>query len=456
MKDQRNAIDFGKMNIPELFISLFVPTLLGMLAGSLLNLADGIFVGRGVGSDALAAVNVAAPVFMISTGISLMLGSGASVVAAIHLGKGDVKAADINITQAFTVALAVIIPVVALIVAFPDTVCRLFGGSDRLAPYVKDYLTYASVSIVMTSILLIGIFIIRLDGSPKFGMAANIIGAALNIFLDWLMVFPLGMGVKGAALASSISTLIGSGMVIWYFCGHTKRLSLYKPKFSRTAIMLTMRNCWYMVKLGFSTFVSETAISCMMIAGNFMFMSRLHEDGVAAYGIACYLFPLILMFGNAIAQSALPIISYNKGIGDSQRIRKTIRLCLTVAFVTGTLMSAAGMIFCPQVVSLFQDKSMASYRIAVDGFPYMSTAFLFFTLNIVIIGCYQSLERYKPATVFMVLRGYVLMTASFIILPNLIGDIGQWHAVPLSEVTTFVLICVYEAAAAKKNRRALS
>jgi Na+-driven multidrug efflux pump len=83
MKDQRNAIDFGKMNIPKLFITLFVPTLLGMLAGALLNLADGIFVGRGVGSDALAAVNVAAPVFLIASGVALMFGSGASVVAGI-------------------------------------------------------------------------------------------------------------------------------------------------------------------------------------------------------------------------------------------------------------------------------------------------------------------------------------------------------------------------------------
>lgn len=453
MKDQRNAIDFGKMNIPKLFITLFVPTLLGMLAGALLNLADGIFVGRGVGSDALAAVNVAAPVFLIASGVALMFGSGASVVAGINLGKGDVKAADINITQAFTASLSVMIPVVVLIVAFPDFVCRLFGGSEKLAPYVKDYLTYTSVAILMSCVLMVGIFVIRLDGSPKFAMAANIVGAVLNIFLDWLMVFPLGLGVKGAAMASSISTLIGSGMILWYFCGHSKTLKLYKPKFSRTAIYLTLRNCWYMVKLGFSTFVAETSISCLMIAGNYMFMSRLHEDGVAAFSVSCYLLPLIFMFSNAIANSALPIISFNKGIGDFSRIQRTIRLSLLAAVGTGFAMTTVGICFCPSLVSIFIDEGSGAKAIAVNGFPYFATAFVFYIMNIVIIACYQSLEKYKPAIILMMLRGYVLMTLSFVFLPRLVGDVGLWLAVPVSEALTFALILIYTLVSPDSIRR---
>ena len=102
---ERDALDFGRMNIPRLFIKLFVPTLLGLLFGALLNLADGIFVGRGVGSDALAAVNIAAPLFLVATGLALMFGAGVSVVAAIHLSRGNQKAANINVTQALTVSV---------------------------------------------------------------------------------------------------------------------------------------------------------------------------------------------------------------------------------------------------------------------------------------------------------------------------------------------------------------
>jgi len=447
---KRDAIDFGKTSVTRLFVELFVPTFMGLLFGAMLNLADGIFVGRGVGSDALAAVNIAAPVFMIFSGIALMFGAGVSVVAAIHLSRGNVKAANINVTQAFMVSLLLVGILLIFVLAFPRQVNTLFGGSRALEPYVVDYLRYVSAGLLGSVVTLCGLFVIRLDGSPRYAMMVSVVPATLNIGLDWLMVFPLHMGIKGAALATSVAEVVGVVMVVVYMVRFTRTISLYRPKFSSKAMRLTLRNTGYMVRMGFPTFVGETALSCAMIVGNYMFMSRLHEDGVAAFSVACYLFPLVFMFGNAIAQSSLPIISYNHGLNDTQRIRQAFRLSVGTAAVCGLLISLAVIVLAPAVVHLFLGDAQAPTTIAVTGLPLFAIGFVFFSLNIVLIGYFQSLERARTATLFMLLRGYVLVIPCFILLPRFIGNAGLWLAVPLSELLTLLAISVTLLVARRK------
>lgn len=451
MRDNRDALDYGEMRVPRLFRKLFFPTLLGLISSVLLNIADGIFVGRGVGSDALAAINIAAPVFQIATGIALMFGSGVSVVAAVHLSKGNYKAANINVTQAFTVGLLLMGLALAVINVFPRQTAALFGGSDILYPMAHRYLVGVSPCLMFMVVNMVGLFAIRLDGSPNYAMAVNIISALLNIVLDYIFVFPLHWGIFGAAVATSISAFVGTLMVVWYFLRLSQKLRLYRPKFSSTAVKLTARNCGYMLRLGLPTFIAETAISCMMITGNYVFMHYLHEDGVAAFSVACYLFPMIFMFGNAIAQSSLPIVSYNYGLGKTGRIRQTLHLSVGLACGLGLLMSLLGFLFSPQIVNLFIDISSPANAIGKAGMPLFLLTCLPFTLNVVLIGYLQSLERYRPATVFMLLRGFIVIIPSFTLLPVAIGWRGLWLAEPLSETITLAVLLFYLAWANKRR-----
>lgn len=452
MKDKRDALDYGEMRIPKLFRKLFFPTLLGLVSSVLLNLADGIFVGRGVGSDALAAINIVAPMFQIATGIALMLGSGMSIVAAVHLSKNNVKAANINMTQAFTVGILMMGIIVTLSTLFPHQTAALFGGSERLYPLAHDYIIGIGPCLIFMTINMIGLFAIRLDGSPNYAMAVNTVGAGFNILLDWVFVFPLKMGIAGAAIATSISAGIGTIMVIWYFARKNKILALYKPKFSRTAIGLTIRNCGYMLKLGFPTFIAETAISCMIITGNYVFMRHIGEDGVAAFSVACYLFPMIFMFGNAIAQSSLPIVSYNYGLHNDGRIRETFKLSVLLATGLGILMSIFGFVFAEGIVNLFLDKASPANQIGVKGIPLFLLTCLPFTLNVVLIGYLQSLELYLPSTVFMLLRGLIFVVPCFVIFPMIAGEKGLWIAEPISEMATLILLIIYISYRLKKHK----
>ena len=188
---ERDAIDFGSLKVSVLFRRLFIPTLCGMLSISAVTVADGIFVGQGVGSDGIAAVNIYVPLLMVFQGMGLMIGIGCSVVASIHLSQSKIRAARLNVTQAMVFVTAV-----------------------TLLLLVKDYLLWFTPALVFQMWTAVGLFVIRLDGAPKLAMWCSVISALLNVLLDWLFIFPLGWGVMGAAFATAISVSVGGGIAL--------------------------------------------------------------------------------------------------------------------------------------------------------------------------------------------------------------------------------------------------
>lgn len=204
--------------------------------------------------------------------------------------------------------------------------------------------------------------------------------------------------------------------------------------------MLTVRNTWYMVKIGFATFLTELAMSVMMLTGNYMFMSMLREDGVAAFAVACYLFPLVFSTSNAVAQSAQPIISFNYGARYMDRVRKTLRLSVMTAIVCGALITFGLWMGAGTVTSLFLSPDSEAYILAEQGLPLYAVCAVFFAINIAMIGYYQSIEKALPSTVYTLLRGIVLLVPIFILLPRIIGVPGLWLAIPVAEMLTSVII----------------
>lgn len=244
-------------------------------------------------------------------------------------------------------------------------------------------------------------------------------------------------------MATGIAQVFGSLMIGVYLWRYARTIHFYKPKFTVKSIRLTMRNIGYQVKLGIPSMIGELAIACMMLTGNFVFIRYLGEDGVAAFSVACYCFPLIFMIGNAIAQSAQPIVSYNYGAGQQARVTQAFRFSISLAFACGLLMTLGGMTESPRIVSLFLSGATTAANIAQEGLPYFSVAFLFFALNLVCVGYYQSLGCFKTAILLMLLRGLVFVVPAFLVLPRVIGVPGLWLSVSLSEIMTQILILVY-------------
>ena len=274
---ERDKLDFGCGKIGALFRSMFFPTLIGMAFNSALNICDGMFVGHGVGSNALAAINIVAPLFLICTGIGLMFGIGASVIGGIRLAEGNVKSARIVMTQAY-IAGAIIFGIVIIgSLLFTRPLLYMLGCSPVLEELATDYLLWLLPGLIFFYLQCAGMMLIRLDGSPRYAMCVQIVAAVLNIFLDWYMVFPLGMGIKGASMATSISCIVAGIMVVAYFIFFSDKLKFYRLRLSGKSLRLSVRNIGYMAKIGLATFIAELAIGVMMVTGNYMFLAYLSE-----------------------------------------------------------------------------------------------------------------------------------------------------------------------------------
>ena len=192
----RDSIDLASGDLAQLFRRYFIPTLLGMLSSCTLIAIDGIFVGHGVGSNGIAAINIVMPALMIVTGITLMIGAGCSVVASIHISQGKIKVARLNVTQGILFLTIVAASFTAVFMANPESTARILGSSESLLPLVMEYMMWYAPCWTFVGWEIFALFIIRVDGSPKVAMMCNMFSAVLNIFLDWLFIFSAWLGTS--------------------------------------------------------------------------------------------------------------------------------------------------------------------------------------------------------------------------------------------------------------------
>ena len=336
--------------------------------------------------------------------------------------------------------LAIFLLLWGAVMALRRETVMFLGSSERLMPLALEYLDWFVPFLIFSAVLTMGMFFVRVDGAPKYAMVCNITAAVINIVLDYLFILVFEWGMFGAALATSIGYVIGAGLIIYYLCFKGKQIRLTRIKLSRNSMRLTLRNMRYMCRMGFSSFLSEGAIACMMFIGNYVFMAHLGEDGVAAYSIVCYLFPIIFLAFNSVGQSAQPIWSFNYGRGDGERVRAMLRMAMKAA-VGGGIVIAIGLSVCRRViVGMFLSADEAAYGYAVDGLPLFASGMIFCAVNIVLINYLQSIERPVPANAITLLRGYVLLALTFIALPSIMGSAaGMWLAVPAAEVLTCIV-----------------
>lgn len=435
-----NQIDFGSGKVSTLFRQVFVPTLFGMISLSAVTMIDGIFVGHGVGSDGIAAVNICIPLLMVLQGTGLMIGAGCSVLASIDLSQGRVRMARAHLTQAMVFVTIIAVIAILAIMLFPTRMAYILGSSEHLLPLVKDYLIWFAPSLLFQMWTEVSLFSIRLDGAPRLAMWCSITSAVLNAVLDWLFIFPLGMGVMGAALATSICCFVGAMIAVVYMLFHAHKMRLHPIHLRRRGLSFFGHDIAEQCKVGFSTLLNQMTMAMLFFVGNHVFMRYLGDDGVGAFGISCYYMPFVFMIGNAIAQSAQPIISYNFGLGQTSRVREALRVSLETAVVCGILPTLLFMFFPQWLVALFLDTTTPAAQMAIEGFPYYCTGFVFFVLHLAAIGYYQSVERVIPATAFALLRGVVFLVLCFLFLPELLGIKGIWLALPLSEILTACVV----------------
>lgn len=444
-KEKSINLDFANGAVWPLFRKIFYPTLLGMMSMVVLNMADGAFIGHGAGSDSLAAINIAAPIFNLMTGIGIMFGIGASIAASIHLSRGNTDDANRHVSHSFLGSIFFTVLLSALMLSNLDATCRLFGSNEELLPLASSYLRWIAIFMPFQMLGMVGGFIVRLDGSPKYAMCCTLVASCLNIFLDWLFIFPFQWGLEGAAIATSLSFSASALVVLYYVFFKARKLhlcplGLFRGDHKLESARGIARNLGYQMKLGFPAMLGECAISGMIIVGNYIFVEYLGSDGVAAFSVACYCTPVFFMVANAIAEASQPIISYAYGAGNLPRLFSIRKVILNYATVSGLLSMLLLTVGSRLVTGLFLQPEDSAFAICIKGLPLFGISAFFVPVNLTLIGYFQSIEKSALATFFTLLRGFILVIPAFLLMPQFFGVTGIWLAVPVSETLTFAVL----------------
>lgn len=417
------------------FMSYAIPSAIGMLITSLYMVVDGIFVAQGVGEIGVAAVTIVFPLTTAFVCFSLIFGVGAANLISINFGKGDKVQAN-NIFKQSVYSLLVI----GLILCFlglllSDKIVTILGASNEIKPVALEYFNYYILFSIPSLLAMALSILIRNDGSSNLSMISMVLGALTNIILDYIFIFPFGMGLKGAAIATGLGQSVSVLVCMLHFLKKKSNLSLGKVKFNIVDFKEIFR-------IGFPSFFVEICYSIVMYFMNIAIIDSLGSLGVTAYGVVNYLTNLSYMMLLGIGQAVQPLISYHYGTEEFNKCKGYFKIAFITSLIVSLSLVLISIPFGYSFISIFTsspDIAKLSYKILM----YSNVAFVGVGLNIVIITYYQSICLPKYGNVLCLLRGIILIKLFLIILPPLIGDTGIWISMICSEGITVLASIIF-------------
>lgn len=425
-----------KDDVRKLFYRFLIPAVSSAVGVAIYSLVDTIAIGQGVGPEGTAACALLLPVFSIASFIALLCGVGGSVLMSRARGEGNKEKGN-----AYFTAATVLVSVLTLVVwLFGNIFCepfyRLCGADDILLPYTEEYGSWIFAfmpSFIMTSFL--GCFV-RTDGSPRFVMISTLIGGVINIIGDWLFVFPFNMGMKGAAIATVIGSVVQTLLLLGFIFLKKTSLRLVNP-------FEWMPSISKILSTGCSSGVGGLALIVVSFIANNQIMKYSGGSALAVYGVLGTVSALFTSIFSGIGQAVQPIASESFGAGLLDRCWKAEKLGMKSAIIFGAIFSSVSIAFPIEVAGIFMKmtpevEAVTPYIMRVFSLSYVPQAVCVFC------GYYlQSINHPKKATVISLLRGIVLIGMFLMIFPLFLKGNGIWWAIFFAEALTALVCCVY-------------
>ncbi|GMQ65234.1 MATE family efflux transporter [Vallitalea maricola] len=412
-----------------------IPSVVGMMVSALYVVVDGIFVGRGVGASALASINVALPVTTLMIAISMMVTMGGAAVMSIKFGENKHKEGNNIFLQSLFLIVAITGVVSIISVIFPEQIARLLGASDELVKGTADYLRYYMMfGLGFAGSLALSAFI-RNDGNPNLAMIALIAGAITNIILDYLFIFKFGLGIAGAAVASGLGQLSSVFLLMTHFIRKKGKLRLYAPQLKKDELKRIL-------KVGTPEFLNQISPAVCIFAFNQVIIRRLGEIGVAGFSIIGYISVVLLALFMGISQGIQPLISYNYGKGNIEKVNKVFKMGVKTNLISSIVIYSIMLLIGQKVIGVFNSNAEL-IKLTYNALIIYSFSFIIASINIVNITYYQSTENSKTANIISASRGMVFTIIFLLALPSMIGNIGIWISIILGEICTLLLIQLF-------------
>ncbi|MFD2132106.1 MATE family efflux transporter [Pseudogracilibacillus auburnensis] len=418
------------------FFRYLIPSLIGMGLLSVNIMIDGIFVGHGVGSVALASVNIATPMYSVILSIGLLIGVGGGAIYSMALGSGDKEQAQHVFTISIGIVTVVTIIVSGICYLFLENIALFFGANEDTLAYVIDYMKILLIfSLFMVWETTLSVFI-RNDGNPNLAMIGLIVTSLLNIVLNYWMIFILGLEVKGAALATVLSIVIGLLVLSSHFFKKSSQLKFVTVEFK-----------WKEVKqinaIGFPSFLSEVGVGVFIIGYNIVIGYYAGTTGLAAFSVINYLHFFMFLVFIGVGSAIQPMISYYYGANLFDRMRETVQLAEKTAIILGTLFFVGGFWGASYLVSLFGITSEVISELAIKGIRLFFISYLFMGINFIYITYFQSIGSVKPALWITIFRNFIIFAILLLSLPFFFGLTGVWLVLPVTEALIACLIVIF-------------
>lgn len=438
----------GYLPVGKLLLSFSIPAIIACLINSVYNIVDQIFIGQGVGYLGNAATTVAFPIVTIIMAFSTLLGSGSSAYAAIKLGEQHKTTADKTLNNLMILSLITGLAAAALGLLFLEPLLRLFGATDTIMPYAKDYTSIILMGAPF-SVISVGLSsMARTDGNPHLSMYGILIGAVLNTILDPLYIFVFHWGVKGAAIATVTSQVISCVVLLVYFLRpsktHVDHMRLEK-KYLTAPDLSIMKN---ILTLGISSGISS-GVACLMqvvMNNSLVYYGDLSpvtgEVALSAMGIVMKIAMILASIAIGIGIGCQPILGFNMGAKHFHRVRRTY----TMAAIFATLSIAVFWVLCQlfpnAVINLFGSGSPEFNTFAVQCLKINLFGIFCAGFQMVSTNYFQATGQPLKASVLSMLRQLLLLIPLLLILPRFFGLGGVLFATPVADIGSAIIVAL--------------
>ena len=433
----------GREKIGKLLAKFAIPGIISMVVNSLYNIVDQIFIGQGVGYLGNGATTVIFPMITFAMAFSLLFGDGSATFLSLKLGekKEDEAARGTGAGIIGFVGIGIIITILYLI--FLEPLCKLFGASEAILPYAKDYGRIITYGLPFCAVCAGGASIIRADGNPKFNMIGLFTGTIINVVLDPIFIFVFHWGVKGAAFATILGQFANAVLNIYYFSKKMRNVSLNRFVFRKSISYIPRVS-----KLGISSFITQMALVVAMATRNNVLVtygakSKYGSDiPVTTLGITMKTFTIIMSIVIGLSAGAQPIFGYNYGSGKYDRVKKTFKLVAVLLTIICTLAFFLAQFKPMAIISIFGSESDLYNEFAIKCMKIY--LMLIPTVGIQIMSgiFFQALGYPVQASILSLSKQIIFQLPVTILLPVFMGVEGVLWAGPVSDVLAFTTMIV--------------
>ncbi len=430
----RNVLDDDR--IGRLLLKLSLPAFFGMFVMTLYNVVDTIFIGHYVGPLGIAGLSIVFPVQMLSMGMGMMMGMGGASVISRLIGAGNVPRAEYALGNAVTSTIVLSAAVMIVGLSNPDLWLRLMGASETILPYARDYMTIILFGNVFQTFAMTQNSLIRAEGNARVPMTGMIMGAVLNIILDAIFIIPLGMGVKGAALATVIAQLVS---VLYFMSYYLSGKSFLKIHLKNLIIEWDILRS--ILAIGIAAFAMTVAGSLSAVFVNRTLVTFGGDLAMSAYGIIQRIMMFALMPGIVIGQGLQPILGFNYGAQRYDRVLRAIKIAAIAATTCGITVFLA-LYFAPGLfIRVF---TTDNELIALGAYAAKRLFIVMYLVGFIMVGStvFQAIGKAVQSFITAIARPALFLLPLVSILPKYWRLDGVWLAFPITDVLTFILVII--------------